>query len=105
LVGQFKTGLLGSGGASSEARDEKMKKRMKVTLETNRLLVIARRGQAQPCWCTHCGAQVQMLWPDEAAALTGVSARTIYALVEAGQLHFTETADGRLLICPNSLRC
>ena len=82
-----------------------MKKRMKVTLETNRLLVIARRGPARRAWCADCGAQVQMLWPEEAAALAGVSSRTVYALVEAGQLHFTETADGWLLICPNSLRC
>lgn len=44
-----------------------------------------------------------MLSPDEAAALTGVGARTIYRWVEAGLVHFAETAEGSLLICLNSL--
>jgi excisionase family DNA binding protein len=44
-----------------------------------------------------------MLTVDEAAALTGASSRSVYRRVEAGQLHFAETPEGRLFICPNSI--
>lgn len=44
-----------------------------------------------------------MLAPEEAAALCGVSPRTIYRWVEAGRVHFAETPDGRLSVCLASL--
>jgi excisionase family DNA binding protein len=45
-----------------------------------------------------------MVTPDEAAVLSGVGTRTIYAFVEAGRLHFMETSGGLLLfVCLNSL--
>jgi hypothetical protein len=47
--------------------------------------------------------QVPLLTPDEAALLAGVSIRILLRRVEAEQIHFLETTDGRLLVCPNSL--
>ena len=44
-----------------------------------------------------------MLRPEEAAALAGLTAREVYRLAEAGSIHFAETADGLLLICPRLL--
>jgi hypothetical protein len=44
-----------------------------------------------------------MLAPNEAAAMLQTTARTIFQRVEAGEVHFLETADGALLICCNSL--
>jgi len=44
-----------------------------------------------------------MCTPEEAAVLTHVSTRTIYRRVEAGRVHFTETAEGLLLVCLNSI--
>jgi len=32
-----------------------------------------------------------------------VASRTIYRRVEAGELHFTETPEGALIICPDSM--
>jgi predicted site-specific integrase-resolvase len=40
---------------------------------------------------------------DEAAQLAQVSARTIYRWADAGKFHFTETPQGLLLICRDSL--
>jgi hypothetical protein len=40
---------------------------------------------------------------EEAAALTGLSQRAIFRLLEAGGLHFTENDRGEVLICLNSL--
>jgi len=45
-----------------------------------------------------------MATPEEAAILTGFSLRAICRQVEAGGLHFRETANGQLFICLNSLR-
>jgi excisionase family DNA binding protein len=75
---------------------------MEITVET-RQMVIRRRTNHAPVWCTECSSPVQLITPEEAAVLAGVSTRTIYRRVERGQLHFVETDSGRLLICPNSL--
>ena len=78
------------------------KRRIVITRETDELFVIKTPLHSREVWCPKCAAQVRMLTPEAAAAVTGMSARAIYRLVEAGQIHFTETPDGLLLICPDS---
>ena len=78
-------------------------KRTEISIETHRVLVISRLRKSAPAWCFSCRAQVNMVMPDEAAVLAGVSSRTIYRWIEAEKLHFTETPDGLLRICLNSL--
>jgi excisionase family DNA binding protein len=80
------------------------KKRTKVTVEIERSLVIRKRGRAVQAWCAECGDEVAMVTPEEAACAADVSTRTIYRWVEAGKLHFTETREGFLLVCRNSLK-
>jgi len=53
--------------------------------------------------CAQCAAESLMVTPDEAAALRGVTSRVIYQWVEAGVIHYTESAEGWLLVCPGSL--
>lgn len=78
-------------------------KKTRVTVETHQLLVVRRGNRIIEDWCTQCGRQVSMVTADEAAALAGVSLRTICRRVEAGKLHFKETGEGLLFICLNSL--
>ena len=84
-----------------------MKRRTKTTTETHEVWVVRRAqepaGERPPDWCGGCGGPARMLAPDEAAALAGVSPRTIYRWVEAGRVHFAETPDGRLSVCLASL--
>ena len=54
-------------------------------------------------WCLTCGAKAEMVPVDEAAILRRVDSRTIFRWVEAEQVHASETANGLLLICLNSL--
>jgi excisionase family DNA binding protein len=79
-----------------------MKRRTEIIIETERLLVISQRKQtslnASCALC--CGTLVTV---DEAAALAHTSSRTVYEWVEEGTLHWSETPDGRLLICQDSL--
>ena len=70
------------------------RRRIEITVE-NRLLVL-RRAVHPSVWCAVCPVPVQMLTPEEAAALTQVSTRWLYRQLEAGQIHFVETPEGRL---------
>jgi hypothetical protein len=80
-------------------------RRIEITVE-NRFLVLRQQKNQIPVtavWCSRCPVPCLLITPDEAALLAGVSTRAIYHRVETEQLHFTETPEGRLLICPNSL--
>lgn len=77
-------------------------KRTKITIETDRELIVSRRRN-YVAWCENCAGFVSMITVDDAAALASESSRSIYRQVENGQLHFAETPEGRLFICPNSL--
>lgn len=81
----------------------KRKKKTEITVEFDEVFVIRRERKPTTAWCAECGETVQMLTPDVAAVAGRASSRTIYRWVEAGRLHFTETRDGLLLICSQSL--
>ena len=81
----------------------KNKTRTEITIETERVLIIKQRKGSVLTWCPLCARQVPMVKVDEAAVLCGVSARTIYRWVESERVHFAETPQGGLLICPPSL--
>ena len=81
----------------------KVRRTMKIGLETQRVVSLTKRVHAFEAWCSQCGEQRQMIHPEEAAARAGVSLRAIYRLVETNELHFIETPEGSVLICPNSV--
>jgi hypothetical protein len=80
----------------------KRRSRIEITVETS-LLVIRRGTNLAQVWWNGCSSPVQMITPEEAAARAGVSTRTIYRWMEAGQLHVIEIEKQALLICLNSL--
>lgn len=78
------------------------RRRTEITVETS--LLVWRRGRHSDLMiCAACPQPAPLIAPEEAAVLAGTSTRTIYRWVEAGRLHFAETADGKLLVCPNTL--
>lgn len=56
-----------------------------------------------PMWCSACGSDAPMVTPDQAATIVRSSVRAVNRSVEAGRVHFVETAEGRLFVCVNSL--
>jgi hypothetical protein len=80
-----------------------MKRRTEITIETHSVLAVRRRTGAPAAWCQGCDDLVEMITPDEAAKLSGLSSRAVYRLVETESIHFIETHDGSLLICLKSL--
>jgi hypothetical protein len=85
-----------------EMRMIKKTKTTETTVEKSELFVLRKPSRIVLAWCARCGAEVRMFTPEEAAVTKRVSTRTIYAFVEDGRIHFTEKADGLLLVCLNS---
>ena len=81
---------------------KRAKTKIEITVERRQRTTIRLRHH-RLAWCERCAAQVCMLAPSEAAVLAHTTARHIFRRVEAGELHFLETADGELLVCCNSL--
>jgi hypothetical protein len=80
------------------------KRRTVITTETAEVYLVRKAGRpAIAMWCERCSAEVTMLTPDQAVAMTGASARSIFRRAEAGEVHAVETPEGLLLICVNSL--
>jgi len=81
-----------------------MKKRTaRITLETERVLVIHRSTSSRDGWCGRCQAEVKLIGLEEAAAIAGASQRAIFRWAEAGEIHFTETEDGKVMFCLESI--
>jgi len=81
-----------------------MMKKKEITVETHQVTVIRRRRSAHRAWCAACAQTVPMVSAEEAAALLGLTVRKVYRLVEAEGLHFTETREGWLRLCLDSIQ-
>ena len=79
------------------------KKLTEIIIETERTLVIGSSRQPARAWCPGCAAEIEMLTPEQAAAIVKVTPRTVYRWLEAQLLHFVEDPEGMPLICRNSL--
>lgn len=75
-----------------------------ITVETLQRTTVHNRRITRIAWCERCAADTVMLAPDEAAAHLQTTARAIFRLTEAGEIHFLETESGSLLVCRNSCR-
>ncbi len=72
------------------------------SVETEETVVIRLPATAR-VWCGQCGSMVLAARPETAAVEKRLSPREIYRRVESGAVHFQESADGRLLVCLDSL--
>jgi hypothetical protein len=79
-----------------------MGRRTEITIETHRRLIVRQFGGSVQGWCSGCLSEVLLITPNEAAAVAGVSSRTIYQWLEKGLVHFNENL-GVLMICAESL--
>ena len=77
-------------------------KRIEITIETNRVFVIHRRGDLLEGWCAHCDKQVSVIRLEE-VALSGLSLQAIRGQMEAGLLHSTAATGEFSFLCLNSL--
>ncbi|GEM_PF-2157548 len=80
----------------------KKEQRVEITLKSERSISI-KSSRALTALCEACGREVQMFTPGQAAIICGLSSREVYHRVESGAVHFTETVEGLLLVCLESL--
>ena len=78
--------------------------RTSIRVETRSLSVIRAAGSAVNSWCEECAAVAPLAIPEHAAQLCRTTPRAIYQRIESGELHFTETSQGELLVCLHSLQ-
>jgi hypothetical protein len=71
-----------------------------IAVETEETVVL-RVWRPLRVGCRVCGAE--MAQPEAAAVATGLRLREIYRRIEAGTVHFLESADGALAVCLDSL--
>jgi hypothetical protein len=75
-------------------------KRTTITVATESSVVLRTRG-AKRVWCSRCGAEMERIAPG--APLTSPILRDVRQLLESGQLHQFEAADGSARLCLSSL--
>ncbi len=77
-----------------------MTKQTTITVETESRLVLRTRG-TQRAWCSQCAAETEVMAPG--LPLTSPFLRYVRQLLESGELHQFEAADGLARLCQNSL--
>ena len=81
----------------------RIRRKTEIKTETHEVMVVRRAGREAVAWCDGCGKQARFLALGEAMALSGASSRALHRRLEDGEIHFSETAEGFVLICLNSL--
>ncbi len=76
-----------------------------MTIETEEKTVLRGSQGRRPTltWCPACRREVEMVTPERAAQIAGVSTPTIYRWIEARTAHFIEDCDRSTLVCLGSL--
>jgi hypothetical protein len=82
----------------------RLRRQLVITAEKTETYTLRQEPpQSFETFCEKCDRQVRCLTLDQTVNVTGLGARTIFRLVEAGELHCYETDEGHLLLCPNSV--
>jgi hypothetical protein len=79
-----------------------MAKRTKITIETDSFLIL-RRGNSIRAWCPRCAAEAEMVALQRTGMISDPQRPLLEEWLNSEELHRSETADGSLLICLNSL--
>jgi tRNA A22 N-methylase len=81
----------------------RLRRQFVITAEKTETYTVRQEPPQLQRYCDKCDQQIRFLTVDQAVNVTGLGARTIFRLVEAGELHSLETDEGYLLLCPNSV--
>lgn len=79
------------------------KRTTRTTIEAHEVYIVKMPRQCQLVLCAACSGQVAMISLEEAVRLSGASSRAIHRWIEAGAIHFAETSEGLVFLCPASL--
>ena len=77
--------------------------RTKISRESLKLRIIRPLVPPPELYCEDCEACVPHSGIRQAALMLSVSELAVFRMAENGQVHATETPDGALLVCSNSV--
>ena len=77
-------------------------KKKRIVVRTTRRLVVCQSASKNDFVCRQCESDT--VSPAAGASFFGIGSRTIYRLIEAGEIHFIETENDEIYICLNSLK-
>ena len=72
-------------------------------IESERTFIFRNFGGRKSRWCEGCQAITQMASVGHASMEAGLNELAIYQLLDTGALHYTQDAEGQVLVCLNSL--
>lgn len=76
----------------------------KITMAARRHeFFVLRRRQSFQLFCDGCAAEVKFVSLDDAVLFSGLAAREIVRLAEAGELHYLESSGGHLFVCQKTV--
>src|SRR5688572_23728417 len=78
-----------------------MKQTVEITFETEETIVLCEGPNVRAAFCLCCGEQVLMASPQLVAAISNLTEREVFRLLEHDRIHFSET--DRVLICMKSV--
>ena len=82
----------------------RLRRQIVITAEKRETYTVRQEPpQSFQTYCEKCDQEIRCLTLDQTVRVTGLGARTIFRLVEAGELHSDETDDSHLMLCPNSV--
>ena len=79
-----------------------MAKQVKITVETDSLLVLRGRKPLR-AWCPQCGAEGEMIPLDDLGVVSNLPPAEVRLWMESEALHHTTSAGGAPMICLNSM--
>jgi hypothetical protein len=78
------------------------KKTTRVTIETERTLIV-RRGSLGRAWCETCARETEMVSPYALGRLVTGGEQQIQQWIDSGDLHTSAPVSGSVRLCLNSL--
>src|SRR5687767_11757342 len=82
----------------------RLRRQLVITAEKTETYTVRHQpAQSVQTHCEKCDQVIGFLTVDQTVNVTGLGARTIFRLAEAGELHALETEEGYLILCPNSV--
>ena len=79
-----------------------MAKQTKITIETDSLLILRSRSSRR-AWCPLCSAEGEMIALESVGLVSNLERPALEEWLNAGELHRSQSGDGSVLICLNSL--
>ena len=74
-----------------------------IFIETQQITVVKRKRTFFRAYCEHCGREVSLLHPIDAAILMCCETERIYSLMDANKIHFRFFQNKKPFVCLTSV--